>query len=281
MKSKLSNITVQNCRTDVVYEISANDPDFETKFQRNNLNRLIAKNHVSEIRSSITDSSWEMFSPIEVNINTWNVIDGQHRLDAFSTLSDDIKKNAYLRVIFYKLKPEDEIELIKSKNTKNKNWTVKVFAESNMRSGKCKELTMLYDFCKNHPKCRRNKKGGPGSENLGYGSAFLWGTTPTKALKSGKFTGAYSINANTVKFADELYKEVDKMLEAFDWEKTATWYERFAQAWRHVRTTPGDVERFKDIGLNNVITNLKADLIPLTTDRDEWITWFERIGLGL
>ena len=103
MKSKLSNITVQNCRTDVVYEISANDPDFETKFQRNNLNRLIAKNHVSEIRSSITDSSWEMFSPIEVNINTWNVIDGQHRLDAFSTLSDDIKKNAYLRVIFYKL----------------------------------------------------------------------------------------------------------------------------------------------------------------------------------
>ena len=73
MKSKLSNITVQNCRTDAVYEISANDPDFETKFQRNNLNRLIAKNHVSEIRSSITDSSWEMFSPIEVNINTWNV----------------------------------------------------------------------------------------------------------------------------------------------------------------------------------------------------------------
>ena len=284
------DITRENVIFDKIYEIPVTDPDLgtpehEEKLHRHPGNRAISLHHVKEIRNAINPTNWRNFSPIEVNIRTMCILDGQHRWQAFVTLDDEKKNHGIcLQIKFYDILEEKELELIRDKNTKNKNWTTKAFAESNRAIGTCNEITWLYEFCNNHEKCHKSKKDGSiGAPNLGYGGAFLWGKLPNAALKNpSKFRGSLKLSRRKIDEADALYKEVDMLVDALGYTTTSTWYERFAQAWYEIHKDEECSEQLRDIGLTTVCNNLKANPIAQqTTNKNEWFDYFKEIGLGL
>lgn len=282
------DITKENVDLTRVYQIPANDPDLgcdgnEVFLKKNKLNRAINDAHVAEIRSAITKDNWTLFAPIEVNINTGAILDGQHRWKAFTSLDDSLKNDVCLQIRFYDIPENEEIDVIRAKNTNNKNWTIKAFVDSNKRAGNCKEINILYDFCDTHERCHKVKKNGKtGSRNLGYGAAFLWGYTPNRSLKTGKFTGSDALSQRRVEAADKMYKEVDKIIDALGYTTTTTWYERLAQAWFEINRDDECRDKLNDIGMLTVCSNISENKIGQpTSNKNEWFDYLKNIGLQL
>ncbi len=283
------DITLDNVDFDKIYEIPVTDedlgtPEREGKIHKHPGNRAISIPHVNEIKADITPLNWKNFSPIEVNIRTMHILDGQHRWQAFISLDDERKSSGIcLQIKFYDIPEDEELDLIRDKNTKNRNWTTKAFAESNRAMDNCKEINLLYEFCDNHEKCHKVKKDGSiGARNLGYGGAFLWGYLPGKEIKTGKFAGDKKLTKYKIDNADLLYKEVEALIKALKYEKTSTWYERFAQAWYAIHKDEECCDQLRKIGLDTVCKNIEANPIAeQTTNKNEWFDYFKKTGLEL
>lgn len=189
---------------------------------RNQQNRMLNSSHVKSIGEQ-TILYLDIMPPITVNVETNNVIDGQHRLKAFQSLvaSGRINPNSTIRVQYISVPPELEIPVIIDANTHSKNWTINDYIESYI-SGGYVDYIRLYDWCLGHELTSRN-----GKPKYRYGAAIIKGFSCQRELKAGTLT----INREEVENAEDVYNEMIAIMNIFKMPKNGAYIETFATIW--------------------------------------------------
>lgn len=216
--------------------------------------RVLDQKHVKEIEKDIMDGNAKYMSPIEVNINSFGVIEGNHRYQA--ALNAWEKGSDYtLRVIFYDLSEEEEADIVVKKNTSQKSWTVKDFKHKLLVEGN-PDARRLQDFCLSHPMLHgKQKKDGTIPIKDRYAMAFLKGANITKEIISGTI----SITQDDIETAEELYKEVETIYKLLGFVSVGGWFECFIQGWYEFRTNNKYCKRLDKFGIERYYEALVAE----------------------
>lgn len=107
-----------------------------SKFNLSSTNREINEAHVRDLVSSISETNLLPHNPIVVNAD-YEVIDGQHRLEAAKRLGLEI---------FYTVAPKTSIRDTRLINRTNRPWNLRNYLESYAKEGKPDYIALLR-FC--------------------------------------------------------------------------------------------------------------------------------------
>lgn len=172
-------------------------------FKFNKSNREVNIRHLNNIKRSFS-ADLELIPAITVNINTMNVIDGQHRLVAFRSLAENnsIEKDVKaLKVMYVSIDPDNELSVIRTANEVMKKWATGDYVQSHVSEGVA-DYVKLFDWCKKHPLLLDSK----GLPRCSYLSSIVFGSSSTGLLRSG-----------FIKVPDEKLDEADKVYEEIEW----------------------------------------------------------------
>ena len=226
-------------------------------FTLNSKNRTVVPNHLSRIKREMCECLWTMM-PIVVNINTNNILDGQHRHKSYIDLMEagELPKDYLLGVMYVSVPEEFELEAIERINNNDKSWTLGDFVK---RHSDDDSYNKLIQFCLSHSlTCDNN---GP---KIRYGSAMATGKSCTNILKRGEF---YATDADFER-AEQVHDEMLQIIEALGKEKRGSYLESLATTWI----------RFRDhydfaTWMNEFNTNKKYSKMPSNNGK-QWDTLF-------
>lgn len=219
-----------------IYEFNlAKVPVFEifTRYLNNRGGREDAmEKHVREIRDAIVnEGSMDEFQPINVDINTNQIIDGNCRFKALQYVVEEgllDKEKLTLRVIYYDV-PEDKFDkrVIKL-NTGQKQWSLIDFIYNYANRG-YDGFKKLIDFC------NRNETLHDGSKiNPRYGAAIL------KISSNGLKKTSLVITDEMIKEGEQAVYEANEIRKQFSVDLKANgggWLEPYYRAWAEFRTS--------------------------------------------
>ncbi len=243
-------------------------------------NRLINRRHVNKLKRDMLDSGVDRMPPITVDINTFLIIDGQHRKIAFSELWDLSKISRPLKVIFVDA-PTDKDELLKyiiALNVKGKHWVLSDFIHAANFEGS--SVSKLDDFCNDdsRPLLHKTNKKGVKSPNYRYGMAITIGRDESNSIKKDS-----TVNISDEDFvaAAKYYEEAEKIIESSGLStRIGAWVEGFLQAWYSVRKDPAYSNIINKIGIDNICEALgPSDII--TTKKEQWESAFKSVIWGI
>lgn len=235
-------ITKKNVDYSRIYKLTSADVD---GYFHNGI-RDLYENHVKEIESDILNGRAKYMAPVEININTGGVIDGNHRFKA--------AKNAWekgsdfvLEAIFRDITPEEEADIIVKKNTSQKSWTKNDFKHKLLVEGN-KSARRLNDFCLNHDMLhgKKKKKDGTYATKDRYAMALLRGQNITNELINGRV----EISDDDVEFGEQLYNEAVTLYDILGFQSTGGWFEFFLQGWYEFRSNNKYCKRLDKFGLD-------------------------------
>lgn len=238
----MERITKENVDYNRIYRFTKEDVD---GYYHNGI-RTLYEPHVKEIESDIINGKAKYMAPIEINVNTGGVIDGNHRFKA--------TKNAWekgsdfvIEAIFRDISAEEENEIIVKKNTSQKSWTQKDFKHKLLLEGN-KSAMRLNDFCLSHDILHgKQKKDGTIPTKDRYAMALLRGQNITKEITNGTVV----ITDEDVEFGEQLYKEVTKLYDILGYQSMGGgWFEFFLQGWYDFRSNNKYCKRVEKIGLD-------------------------------
>lgn len=238
----MEKITKENVDYNRIYRFTKEDVD---AYSFNGIRVLYAP-HVKEIYNDIVSNNVKCMAPIEVNINTMGVIDGQHRLQA-AINAWEAGYDFEIEVIFRNITKEEEADIVVKKNTSQKSWTQKDFKHKLLLEGN-KSAKRLNDFCLNHEWLHgKKKKDGTVSTKDRYAMALLRGQNITKEI----INGSVDISDDDVEFGEQLYNEVTKLYEILGYQSMGGgWFEYFLQGWYDFRSNNKYCKRVEKIGLD-------------------------------
>lgn len=238
-----------------------------TKFKYNVANRLITKKHVDDFLDSILLDAEKLNKsefpivfdavPIYVNPRTKNVLDGQHRLQAFvrAVAAGIIPANSYIMVMFLECEPEEEIEKIQKFNTKARNWVTADFVRACVTAG-VESYKKLYDFTSSHLIC-----WSKGKLLYSYAHLFLKGTLGDIAIREGQFT----VTEEEIALGHEIHKEIVAIREMLGITAKNNQLQRMIMVWRRFRN---------DLKLQDV-TRI-APLFEGASTVQDWTEFFQK-----
>lgn len=238
----MERITKENVDYNKIYRFTKEDVD---GYYHNGI-RTLYEPHVKEIESDIINGKAKYMAPIEINVNTGGVIDGNHRFKA--------AKNAWekgsdfvIEAIFRDISSEEENDIIVKKNTSQKSWTQKDFKHKLLLEGN-KSAKRLNDFCLNHEWLHgKKKKDGTVPTKDRYAMALLRGQNITKEI----INGSVVITDEDVEFGEQLYNEVTKLYNILGYQSMGGgWFEYFLQGWYDFRSNSKYCKRVEKIGLD-------------------------------
>jgi hypothetical protein len=238
----MERITKENVDYNRIYRFTKEDVD---GYYHNGI-RTLYEPHVKEIESDIINGKAKYMAPIEINVNTGGVIDGNHRFKA--------TKNAWekgsdfvIEAIFRDISAEEENDIIVKKNTSQKSWTQKDFKHKLLLEGN-KSAMRLNDFCLSHDILHgKQKKDGTIPTKDRYAMALLRGQNITKEITNGTVV----ITDEDVEFGEQLYKEVTKLYDILGYQSMGGgWFEYFLQGWYDFRSNNKYCKRVEKIGLD-------------------------------
>lgn len=289
--STLASLDASNVVKDgsVIYAVSGADPLLKTKIHTVVGNRAVNLSHAKAIAKDMLKHNgtwWKHFEPIVININTWTIVNGQHRwYAAANCMTPQDRSKVCLFIRFLDLSADDERELILGSNCNNKNWTVGDFIESNRaQPNAARELVEYEKFAYAHASLllKKPKKGNfMKNINTALASAVLWGYTP-KGLKSNKFAASERLGKNELKKAEDVHDELVQVLDALKSRGLAPkglWVTRLAEAWHKMRDNPTCSQQIKAIGMNGVVKNINLQPLPAgsATSEATWESWIASI----
>ena len=252
-------VTKENVDYHYIYEMNKED-NVSLKF---NGIRVIDKKHVKKIVKDIIDGNVKCMAPIEVNINNFGVMDGQHRLAAAQTAWEQ-GIDFTLEVIFRDLPIEEESDVVVKKNTSQKSWNQKDFKHKLLVEGN-ESAGRLNDFCLSHDLLhgKKPKSDGTFATKDRYAMAFLRGANITKEL----LNGSVKIDDDDVETGEQLYKEVEILYNRLGFLQTAGWFEYFIQGWYEFRTNNKYCKRIERFGLEKYY-----DMAAKTFDKEKMMS---------
>ena len=234
-------ITKHNVDYHKIYELTKSDVD---GLFHNGIRDLYEK-HIKEIESDILNGKAKFMAPVEININTGGVIDGNHRFRAVLNAwekGSDFK----LEAIFRDISSEEETEIIVKKNTSQKSWTKTDFKHKLLVDGN-KSAKRLNDFCLQHDMLHgKKKKDGTCPTKDRYAMALLRGQNITNEIISG----AIEITEDDVEFGEQLYNEAVTLYDILGFQSTGGWFEFFLQGWYEFRSSNKFCKRLEKFGLD-------------------------------
>lgn len=196
------------------------------RFNTNRLNRDTYAAHANDIKHSIaTKDALSYISPVEVNVVTGNVVDGQHRIKAFKEAIAEnlIPKDSLLKVYYLSIPKHKEIDVIKDKQNK-RSWGMDDYVKMEIKDGN-KNYILLQEFGENH-ELANNK----GNVKFGYSATFLNGRASYTQLRNGNLT----VTAEQVKRAHILHNEIVRILDAFGLKHNGRHINAVTESWmRH------------------------------------------------
>lgn len=240
--NNMERITKENVDYNRIYRFTKEDV---AAYSFNGIRVLYAP-HVKDIYNDIVSNNVKCMAPIEVNINTMGVIDGQHRLQA-AINAWEAGYNFEIEVIFRNITKEEEGDIVVKKNTSQKSWTQKDFKHKLLLEGN-KSAKRLNDFCLSHDILHgKQKKDGTVPTKDRYAMALLRGQNITKEI----INGSVDISDDDVEFGEQLYNEVIKLYEILGYQSMGGgWFEYFLQGWYDFRSNNKYCKRVEKIGLD-------------------------------
>ena len=232
-----------------------------------NSNREINMPHANKIaRAIIEENQAQYIDAISVDINTYIVIDGQHRLTAFKKAWEK-GLNVEMDVRF-KDYPKDMLHIIIDMNTNHKNWTTNDRVNSLREKGN--SIDKLIEFCNDdkHSLLHRLNKKGLKTPTLRYASALMLGKSITQDIKDNKVR----IKDSQFEFGHKLHGEAEAILDALQLKtRTGGWLEHFLTAWHNVRCDGMYNETINKLGFDKIVGQI-GDYVDRTTDGStkEW-----------
>lgn len=237
---------------------------FET-VNYNQSNRKINVNHLKQIKAEMI-SEYEKngleftknFTPVSINVTTNNILDGQHRVQAFTELVKDGKlpKKAQLLVQFMEIDKKDEISKIIGMNCKTKVWSMSDYLGSYInRTDDCSKYYIgLTEFCENVPICN----DGNGKLKYRYATCLINGKRMSKELREGTYTYTPQQMELGKKIAWEV-KEIKDKIRPNDnnsWIESMilSWYEHrdnFKDTWKELMKELDSSKNVRNAGLFN------------------------------
>lgn len=195
-------------------------------FGKNQENRKINHGHLQKIKRQ-TLESLEGMPAVTVNLLTNNIIDGQHRTEAFRQLVEAglLPADSKLKVMFVETPPDEEKQAIIDANTHSKNWSLDDYIASYARAG-IESYVVLDDWCKHHSLTNDN-----GNSKFRYGASIITGKKCSAILKSGEFT----FTEEELTRAEEIHAEMSVIIELFNMRGKGCWIENLATSWTAVR----------------------------------------------
>lgn len=245
-----------NVEYDRIYHFTNGD---EFKFIDGN--RKINRLHANKIARAIIENSQAPYiDAISVDINTYTVVDGQHRLTAFRKAWEK-GVDAELDVRF-KDYPKDMLPIIIDMNTNHKNWTTTDRVDSMKKEGNA--IDKLIKFCNDdaHSLLHRINKKGVKTPTLRYASALVLGRSITQDIKDN------NVKISDAQFADGdiFHNEAKAILDSLEIKsRTGGWLEHFLTAWYNVRHDSAYNAAINRVGFGAILEEM-PDYIDRTTD---------------
>ena len=192
------------------------------KFGMNQQNRLLDSTHLKSLKTEFANSL-DYIPPISVNARTKNIIDGQHRAQAFIELCDEgvlDKGKDKLMVHFVSMPKEEEKDRIILMNTKVKKWQSSDYIHSYAPINN--DYSKLTEWCLNHRLC--HKEATP---YYRYAAAIITGKNCNSILKKGKF----EVTDEQWQEAENNHKEIYDIIESASLTPSGSYIEGLAIAW--------------------------------------------------
>ena len=231
-------------------------------------NRPIIETNVKRLMKSM-ERDFRRFhegSTLQVGLNTGNILDGQHRREAYMRLMKDGKlpDGSTLDVKFIDIAPEDELEYIGDINTDLTPWRGNTHVDTGAAAGN-PVYKALQNLCREFPQLYSGKKGNSYRRAL---AALTGHSYPVEKVRKGKVTMADCDYDLAVKVSSEL----GEILKMFNKRPSAL--EHVITQWRERRkkfTFKQWTEGFK-ARKNYIVKNE----LPLENGKD-WVEVFDLV----
>ncbi len=259
-----------------IYTYTLKDlPDIDKNFKTLDGNRQISKPHVNEIAQTIEKAKYgaKYIAPVRVDINTYNIIDGQHRVEAFRKSWTKVP-DAQLKVIYEDYPYGDDhtevLSIIADINSTNKNWSIsnyikKIEAQQNDAALKIKDFAETHWLTQ-----KRNCKDKIVGYYPRYAYAILFGKNMSKEIKNGNIQCDYY----TINRGCKLHSELQELILKLGYSMNS-WFESFAQAWYDLRNYKIYNDVIDRYGLNCTADAIKIKMHGLQPVTSKQI-WFSR-----
>lgn len=202
-------------------------PYTDTKFfGKNQRNRNIKPKHLQDIKKQCL-ASFDGMPPIIINETTYNVIDGQHRLQAYWDLIEAglLDKDTLMKVMFVEIPVKDEIQAIIDCNAHTRTWNQEDYISSYTK-GNIDSYIQLEDWCETHSLTSIKNKS-----KYRYGAAIIKGKNCGNILKDGDF----KLEDGELEEADKIHAELIEIIKVLQLRTKGAWIESLAIAWHSVR----------------------------------------------
>ena len=239
------------------------------KFTLNIQNREIKPSAVKKVIKEVYDQesgTWNQVNPIQVNLVTGNVVEGQHRREGYLQLVNNgtISRDTTIPVLFIEVPREEEVLYIQKMNT-GKGWTTEDHVKSQSAGGN-ENSRKLMTFCLEHELCHTDKSNGTVTVSLRAGAAILTGGRKEHNLRKGDFI----FPEENRLLAETVHDELLEILSLFPtWTKGKANIEAMAKAWYEVR----DRYPFKE-WKKAIKKNSRGPMTMSSTAANSWKQYF-------
>lgn len=196
-------------------------------FNLNELNRLVDRKHVDEIKKAML-KDFDAFGPLEVNILTKNIIDGQHTWTAYTELVEEgkISNEKLFPVHYVEIPVDEEVDSIVGRNSNTKNWGLEDYFGVYYKKGVPSYIKLL-NFCYKHL-VTLDKNGKP---LLRYAATIIKGKNVENKISNGTFT----CTDEEIEEAHIKASEIEDIMKVMNKVKTAHWFQPMVSVWSECR----------------------------------------------
>jgi hypothetical protein len=257
-----------SCEDDVNELFIYNDPNLISQFKFLTGNRHIDKKHVKKLKGDFLIT--RLIAPCIVNMQTLNILDGQHRITAYKELLEEGKCDGInLKVVYSNLSLEDELKKVKPLNCDVKKWTLKDFVESSIDT----ENPVSIALCKmasEHPLLHSVTKKGNVKPKLRYAMACVYGRNITTDIKKGMI----GITDEMVGSAQVIANESYQIFLALH-QPSNSWVEYMIQAWHAMRNDQETINFLSAVNFNVILEEIeRCPTSEFVTKKEVWHKYF-------
>lgn len=217
---------------------------------------------------------WKSLERVKINLQTMNVIDGQHRVLAFiKNMERGNGEGLYLEVQFLNISYEKELEMITDLNRYNDNWKMTDYIQKGVQSG-LKPFIDFVQFAENTPLCHSTDDNGKKTVQYVNTARCLYG----KRVDAGIKGLTLELTKEQLTFGAKVANEINQILNLTGYEVKNNWIEQPIGCWHKKRKDNAIL--FDSINFNIFLDELRRYFkteTPVVTDwkTKDWNNFFE------